>query len=326
MGVRIVSVGAYVPERVLTNQDLEQMVDTSDQWIVERTGIRERRIAADHEATSDLAYHASVRALARAGLQPEDLDMVVVGTATPDMLFPATACLVQARLGIQGRPCFDVEAGCPGFVFTLEVARAMLSLNNGYRRILVVGADTLSRITDWTDRNTCVLFGDGAGAVVVERHDGDRGILATVLGGDGTLGDLLYLPAGGSRKPASPETVANREHYLRMEGREVFRHAVLRMQEASLAALEKAGLRPEEVDWLVPHQANWRIIDATAKRLNLPPEKVYVNIDRYGNTSAASIPLALDEMVERGLLREGQIVLLVAFGAGFTWGATVIRW
>jgi len=190
----------------------------------------------------------------------------------------------------------------------------------------VVGADTLSRITDWTDRNTCVLFGDGAGAVVVEKDDSDRGILATVLGGDGTLGDLLYLPAGGSRRPASQETVARREHYIKMEGREVFRYAVLGMQESSLAALEKAGLRPEDVDWLVPHQANWRIIDATAKRLNLPPEKVYVNIDRYGNTSAASIPIALHEMVQRGLLKEGQIVLLVAFGAGFTWGATVIRW
>ncbi len=326
MGVRIVGIGAYVPERVLTNQDLERMVDTSDQWIVERTGIRERRIAADHEATSDLSYHASLRALEHAGLKPEDLDMIIVGTATPDMMFPATACLLQARLGIRHRPCFDVEAGCPGFVFTLEVARGMLSLNDVYRRILVVGADTLSRITDWSDRNTCVLFGDGAGAVVVEKDDSDRGILATVLGGDGTLGDLLYLPAGGSRRPASQETVARREHYIKMEGREVFRYAVLGMQESSLAALEKAGLRPEDVDWLVPHQANWRIIDATAKRLNLPPEKVYVNIDRYGNTSAASIPIALHEMVQRGLLKEGQIVLLVAFGAGFTWGATVIRW
>ncbi len=326
MGVRIVGIGAYVPERVLTNQDLERMVDTSDQWIRERTGIRERRIAADHEATSDLSYHASLRALEHAGLSPEDLDMIIVGTATPDMMFPATACLLQARLGIRNRPCFDVEAGCPGFVFTLEVARGMLSLNDTYRRILVVGADTLSRITDWTDRNTCVLFGDGAGAVVVEKDDSDRGILATVLGGDGTLGDLLYLPAGGSRRPASPETVANREHFIKMEGREVFRYAVLGMQESSLAALDKAGLTPDQVDWLVPHQANWRIIDATAKRLNLPPEKVYVNIDRYGNTSAASIPIALNEMAQKGLLKEGQIVLLVAFGAGFTWGATVIRW
>ncbi len=326
MGVRIVGIGAYTPERVLTNQDLERMVDTSDQWIRERTGIRERRIAAEHEATSDLGYQASLRALEHAGLTAEDLDMIIVGTATPDMLFPATACLIQAKLGIRNRPCFDVEAGCPGFVFTLEVARGMLSLNNGYRRILVVGADTLSRITDWTDRNTCVLFGDGAGAVIVEQDDSPRGILATVLGGDGTLAELLYLPAGGSRKPASAETVANREHFIKMEGREVFRYAVLGMQESSLAALEKAGLKPEDVDWLVPHQANWRIIDATARRLNLPPEKVYTNIDRYGNTSAASIPIALNEMVQRGLLKEGQIVLLVAFGAGFTWGATVIRW
>ncbi len=326
MGIRILGVGAYVPDQVLTNADLEKMVETSDEWIIERTGIRERRIASKDQATSDLAYEATLRVLDRTGLSPEDLDMIIVGTATPDMPFPATACLLQARLGIKGRPCFDIEAACPGFIYALEVARGMLSIGDTYRHVLVVGAETLTKITDFTDRNTCVLFGDGAGAAILAKDESDHGILATYLGGDGTLADLLYMPAGGSRKPASLETVKNREHYLKMKGREVFKYAVLGMQESVVRALELAGVKPEEVDWLVPHQANLRIIDATAKRINLPMEKVYVNIDRYGNTSAASIPIALAEMQDRGLLKPGQIVVLVAFGAGFTWGAVVIRW
>lgn len=326
MGVRILGVGAYVPDRVLTNFDLEKMVETSDEWIVERTGIRERRIARDDEATSDLAYEATLRVLDRTGMTPEDLDMIIVGTATPDMLFPATACLLQARLGIKGRPCFDLEAACPGFIYTLEVARGLLSIDGAYRHVLVVGAETLTKITDFTDRNTCVLFGDGAGAAILTKDDSDRGILSAYLGGDGTLADLLYLPAGGSRKPASIETIQNREHFLKMKGREVFKYAVYGMQESVVRALELAGVKPEEVDWLVPHQANLRIIDATAKRIHLPMDKVYVNIDRYGNTSAASIPIALAEMEDQGLLKPGQIVVLVAFGAGFTWGAIVLRW
>lgn len=326
MGIRIISVGSYLPNRVLTNFDLEKMVDTSDQWIIERTGIRERRVAGEDQASSDLGYEASLRALKKANLSPEDIDAIIAGTATPDMLFPATACLIESKLGIKGKPCFDVEAGCPGFVYTLEVARGLLMTNSFYQNILVVGTETLTRVTDYTDRGTCILLGDGAGAVILTKDESEHGIIATYLGGDGTLADLLYLPAGGSRKPASIETVRNREHYMKMKGREVFKHAVLKMQESVLRVLEMANISPDEIDWLVPHQANWRIIDATAKRINLPPEKVYVNIDRYGNTSSASIPIALDEMIERGLLKPGHTVVLVAFGAGFTWGATVIRW
>lgn len=326
MGVRIVGLGAYVPEKVLTNHDLEKMVDTSDEWIIERTGIRERRIASENEATSDLAYKASLMAIQKAGIKKEDIDMIIVATATPDMLFPATACLLQAKLGLKGIPCFDLEAACPGFIYALEVARGILNSDFEMKYILVVGAETLSRIVDFTDRNTCVLFGDGAGACILTKDDTDKGLIATYLGGDGSLGDLLYLPAGGAKTPASLETVQNRLHYVKMKGREVFKHAVLMMQESVVKVLKKANLTPNDVDWLVPHQANWRIIDATRERLGMPWEKVYVNIEKYGNTSAASIPIALWEMEEKGLLRDGQIVLTVAFGAGFTWGANIIKW
>ncbi len=326
MGIRIRSIAHYVPDRVLTNDDLEQMVDTSDEWIRTRTGIRERHIAAPDQATSDLATAAAQRALARAGLEPDRLDLILVATATPDHPFPATACLVQRNLGTRGQACFDMEAACPGFVYALQQARGLMTVMD-YRYALVIGAETLSRVTDWTDRNTCVLFGDGAGAAILERHpDAEEAFLSAFLGGDGNLADLLVQPACGSRKPLTPEVLENREQFLKMKGRDVFKHAVLGMQESALTALERAGLRPEELDWVVPHQANIRIIEATRERLGIPPEKVYVNIDRYGNTSAASIPIALSEMHERGLLQVGQNVLLVAFGAGFTWGATVLRW
>ncbi len=325
MGIRIAGIGRYVPEKVLTNHDLEQMVETSDQWIRERTGIVERHIAAPNESTSDLAYKAALDALNRAGISPEELDMVFVASASPDMLFPATGCLVQAKLGAKNAGCFDVEAACPGFVYGLELARGFLSLPH-YKKVLVIGAETLSRITDWTDRNTCVLFGDGAGAAVLIKDDSDRGIIASYLKGNGKLGDLLYLPAGCAKMPASHETVDQRLHFIKMKGREVFKHAVVEMQTSALKALERAGLKPEDVDWLVPHQANIRIIEATYERLGLPREKVYINIDRYGNTSSASIPIALAEMDEKGLLKPGQIVVTVSFGAGFIYGANVIRW
>ena len=326
MGIRIRSIAHYVPDRILTNHDLEQMVDTSDEWIRTRTGIRERHLAAPDQATSDLATEAARRALERANLSADELDLIVIATATPDHFFPSTACLVQRNLGTRGQACFDMEAACPGFVYALQVARGTMMAMD-YRYSLVVGAETLSRVTDWTDRNTCVLFGDGAGAVILERSsDTEDAFLSAFLGGDGSLADLLVQPGCGSRNPASPEVLERKDQFLKMKGRDVFKHAVLGMQESALIALEKAGLRADDLDWVVPHQANIRIIEATRERLGIPKEKVYVNIDRYGNTSAASIPIALSEMSARGLLQKGHRVLLVAFGAGFTWGATVLRW
>ena len=326
MRARILGTGHYVPEKVLTNADLEKIVDTTSEWIIERTGIKERRIADPEQAASDLAYQAALRALERAGIDPGELDVIIVGTATPDMSFPATACIVQARLGIPGIPCLDMEAACPGFIYGLGVARGMLEIDNIYRNILVVGVEMLTRITDWEDRNTCVLFGDGAGAVILSSKEGEGGILSSYVGGDGRLQDLLKLPAGGSRKPATHETVDQRLHYLKMRGREVFKHAVLGMEKSAREALSRANLTPEDITWLIPHQANIRIIQATGQRLGVPEEQVYVNIHKYGNTSAASIPIALDEMSRGGLIKRGDILVLVAFGAGFTWGATVVEW
>ena len=325
MGVRIIGIGSYVPENVVTNFDLEKFLDTSDEWIRTRTGIVERRIAPPEMATSDLATEAAKMALKDAGVTPEELDMIIVGTASPDMFYPATACLVQKNLGIKGKPCFDMEAACPGFIYGLEVARGLLHLPN-YKKILVIGAENLTKFMDPEDRATYVLFGDGAGAAVLTMDDTPYGIITSHLGGDGNLGDLLYLPAGGSRMPASRETVEKRLHYTVMKGREVFKYAVLNMQKAALKVLEQAGLKKEDITWLVPHQANVRIIDATREKLGLPPEKVYINIDKYGNTSAASIPIALTEMKQKGLLKKDDIVLTVSFGAGFTWGANIIRW
>ncbi len=326
MGYRVLGIGSYVPKNILNNNDLEKMVDTSDEWITERTGIKERRIASPEEATSDLAYNASLEALRDANLLPGDIDAIIVATATPDMPFPPTACLVQARLGARRVFCMDMEAACPGFLYGLDVGRGLLALGEEYKKVMVIGAETLTRITDWKDRSTCVLFGDGAGAVILTHDSSEYGILGSVIGGDGKLSDLLFMPAGGSRLPASKETVEGRLHYLKMKGREVFRHAVVEMGEAALRVLEKVGISSDEIDWLVPHQANLRIIDALSDRLNLPKEKVYVNIQWYGNTSAASIPIALSEMKKKGLLKKGDLVLLVSFGAGFTWAATLIKW
>ncbi|MDQ0287224.1 3-oxoacyl-[acyl-carrier-protein] synthase-3 [Desulfofundulus luciae] len=323
--VGIWGTGIYVPERVLTNADLERMVDTSDEWIRTRTGIRERHIAADHEAASDLAVRAARQAMENAGVTGEEIDLIIVATNSPDMLFPATACLVQHALGAKKAGAFDVQAGCTGFIYALACGSQFIAARAA-KIVLVIGAEVLSRLVNWQDRNTCVLFGDGAGAVVMGPVPEGYGILATRLGAEGSGGPLLSLPAGLSRYPASEETLAKKQHFIHMNGREVFKFAVKVMEEGCREVLQAAGLDPKELDFLVPHQANTRIIEAAAKRLALPLERVWINVDRYGNTSAASIPLALHETLEAGRIQDGDHVVLVAFGAGLTWGATLLRW
>ncbi|MCG0237933.1 MAG: ketoacyl-ACP synthase III [Firmicutes bacterium] len=323
--VGITGIGAYAPERVLSNADLERIVETSDEWIVTRTGIRERRIAGPEETTSTMAVQAARQALEMAGVRPEELDLIVVGTVTPDMVFPATACLVQDALGARRAAAMDISAACPGFLYGLGVASQMVATGL-YEKALVIGADTLSRITDYQDRSTCVLFGDAAGAAVLEPVSEGRGILGLELGADGSGRDHLYLPGGGSKHPASHETVEQRLHYVKMNGKEVFKFAVRVMNESTLRVLAQAGLTPADVDLLVPHQANLRIIEAAVERLGIPWEKVVVNLDRYGNTSAAAIPLALTEAWRAGRIRDGDLLLLVSFGAGLVWGAVALRW
>lgn len=321
----IAGMGASIPERVLTNADLEKMVETSDEWIVSRTGIRERRIAAPGEAASDLAAKAGREALEAAGVEPGEVDLVIVATTTPDMLFPATACLVQDRLGAKRAAAFDLEAACSGFIYGLAAGSQFIA-GGMYRNVLVIGAEVLSRIVNWEDRSTCVLMGDGAGAALLRPVPEGYGLLGLHLGSDGSGGELLKVPAGGSRRPASAESVAAGEHFLYMNGREVFKFAVVTMGEAAERALFASGLTFDQVDWYVPHQANLRIIEASARRFGLPMEKVIMNLDRFGNTSAASIPLALYEAVRDGRIKRGDVVLAVAFGAGLTWGAAAIRW
>lgn len=321
----ILGTGSYLPEKILTNFDLEKMVDTSDEWITTRTGIKERRIADPSQATSDLATEASKRALEDANLKPEDLDMIIVATVTPDMNFPSTACIVQANLGALNAAAFDISVGCSGFIYGLAIAQQFVETGM-YRNVLVIGAETLSKIINWKDRNTCVLFGDGAGAAVVGRVESGYGILESYLGADGTGGKYLYMPAGGSRMPASHETVEKNLHTIFMEGQEVFKFAVKVMDSATIEVLERCGLTPEDIDMLIPHQANTRIIEAARKRLKLTNDKVYINLDKYGNTSAASVAIALDEAYRKGLIKKGDIILTVAFGAGLTWASSVIKW
>ena len=325
----IIGTGSYLPEKVLTNDDLSKIVDTSDEWITTRTGIKERHIAADDQATSDLAAEAARRAMTAAGVTPEDIDLIVVATVTPDMFFPSTACFVQRKIGATNAVCFDISAACSGFLYALQVARHFL--NAGSRTTaLVIGAEKLSSLVNWEDRNTCVLFGDGAGAVVIRAVDADTDapgrVLSTVMGSDGTLSDLLKVPGGGSALPITPENAASRPNTIHMEGRETFKHAVTRMCQASEQALEMAGLTKADIAMVIPHQANARIITAIADRLGLPEEKTFVNVDKYGNTSAATIPVALDEAHRQGRIKRGDIVLLVAFGGGFTWASSVLRW
>jgi 3-oxoacyl-[acyl-carrier-protein] synthase-3 len=321
----ILGLGSYVPETVVTNQDLERLVDTTDEWIIERTGIRERRIAAGGETTSAMATRAAERALADAGVGAEEIDLIIVATVTPDMVFPSTACLVQANLKATRAAAFDLTAVCSGFVYGLVVGGELIR-SGMYRKVLVIGAETLSRITDPADRNTVIVFADGAGAAVLGETAPGYGIVGADLGADGTGGDLLKLPAGGSRQPATAATVAGRLHYIQMNGKEVFKFAVKIMGESALKALARANVAPADVALLVPHQANIRIIQAAAKRLAMPMEKVYVNVDRYGNTSAASVPIALDEAVRGGLVKNGDAVVLVGFGGGLTWASCVVRW
>ena len=325
IGAEIIGSGSAVPERILTNQDLEQMVDTSDEWIVSRSGIRERRISDDQTATSDLSALAARRALEDANITADELDMIILGTVTSDMVFPATACLVQDMIGAKNAAPMDVVAACSGFIYGLSMARALVC-SGQQKTIMVLGAETLSKITDYQDRNTCVLFGDAAGAVVVRAGDGDRGLVETYLGGNGSLGHLLHMPGGGSRRPASHETVDQRLHFIKMSGNEVFKSAVKAMGDSALKVLDRAGLTAENLSLLIPHQANIRIIQATARRIRLPMEKVFVNIEHYGNTSAATIPLAFDQARRAGMGKPGEYWLLVAFGGGFTWGSALIRW
>jgi 3-oxoacyl-[acyl-carrier-protein] synthase-3 len=322
---RVIGTGAYLPDRRLTNQELERTVETSDRWIVERTGIRERRIAAPDEATSDLATAAGRQALAAAGVPTSSVELIIVATATPDMLFPSTACLVQERLGAKQAFAFDLSAACTGFLYALAVADQYIRAGT-YRTVLVIGAEVLSRMIDWTDRTTCILFGDGAGAVVVQAERGARGVLSSHLHSDGALWDLIHIPGGGSRRPPSAETVANRMNFVKMKGSETFRVAVRALEEVAREALAANGLSTDDLALLIPHQANLRILQAVAERLGLPAEKVVINVDRYGNTSAASIPIALDEAVRAGRVRPNDLLLLEAFGAGLTWGAAVVRW
>lgn len=321
----IVGTGSFVPDKVLSNLDLEKMVDTSDEWIITRTGIKERRIVNEEIAVSDLAVQAAQRALQAARINPLEIDLVVVATITPDMAFPATACLVQDRIGAKKAAAFDISAACSGFVYGLSVVDQFIK-SGTYETVLLIGAETLSKITDWTDRDTCVLLGDGAGAVVLKSTEEDKGILSFCLGADGGAGDLLKLPAGGSRNPPTYETIDKRLHYVKMKGSELFKVAVRVLVRAAEEALSRLHLSSTDISLLIPHQANIRIIQAIAEKLGLPLSRVYVNIDKYGNTSSASIAIALDEAVRGGSIKEGDLIVLDAFGGGLTWGACVIRW
>lgn len=323
--VGILGIGSYVPEKIVTNHDLEQMMDTSDKWITERTGIRERRIAKEGEATSDLAVKAAEKAMQDAGVSADEIDLIIVATVTADMPFPSVACIVQDKLKASRAVAFDLTAVCSGFMYGLVTGRAFIQAGT-YKKVLIIGAETLSKITDFTDRNTAILFGDGAGAVVLGEVPAGYGVRGVYLGSDGAGGDLLKVPAGGSRQPASVETVENRRHFIHMDGNEVFKFAVKVMGEAARKALENAGMSSGDVDFLVPHQANMRIIQSAAKRLGLPMEQVVVNVDKYGNTSAASIPIALDEAVKSGRIKKDDVIVLVGFGGGLTWGASVLKW
>lgn len=326
MAILIAGTGSYVPERVITNADLETMVETSDEWIVSRTGIRERRVAAENEASSDLATKAAERALESAGIAAADIDYIFVATCSPDKAFPSTACLVQEKIGAVNATCMDLAAVCSGFIYGLDVARRML--NGGEETTaLLIGAEKMSSLIDWTDRTTCVLFGDGAGAAVLKKVDGDEGgIGPAILGSDGRLGELLHVPAGGSARPVDKEVLAEKANTLKMSGQEVFKHAVTNMTSTAAAILEKGGWTIDDLALVIPHQANQRIIGAIRTRLKCPQDKIFINVDKYGNTSAASVGIALDEAFREGRIQEGDRLLMIAFGAGFTWGGVLVEW
>ncbi len=321
---RILGTGRCIPEEVITNADFEKIIDTTDEWITTRTGMKRRHRVAEDEATSDLAAAALSRASEDAGIELTDLDAIIVATATPDMPFPSTACFVQQHLNLPGIPVFDISAACSGFIYASTMANSLIAAGQ-FEKIGVIGAETLTRITNYKDRSTCVLFGDAAGAAIFGPSDGERGVIAAYLGADGNLSHLLNMPGGGSRQPASRETVEADLHYIHMEGSEVFKSAVRAMESSAERAIELAGITPEEVDLLIPHQANIRIIKATGSRVKVDVDKVYINVQEYGNTSAASIPIAFDEAREQGIIGEGSVVVMVAFGGGFTWGSLVVR-
>jgi 3-oxoacyl-[acyl-carrier-protein] synthase-3 len=322
---RITGTGSYAPKKVITNHDLEKLVDTSDQWIIDRTGIKERRIAEKDQTTSDLAYEASRKALKAAGIGADELDVILVATMTPDMILPSTGCVLQEKLGAKKAVAFDFYAACSGFIYGLSIADAYIR-SGIYKNILVVGAEILSRFTDREDRTTCILFGDGAGAAVIQRYAGKRGILSTHLHSDGALGHLIHVPGGGAEHPASHETIRRRMHFIKMKGNETFKAAVRALEDVVQEALTHNKVKPEDIDFLVPHQANLRIIQAMAQRLNMPMEKVVLTLPKYGNTSAASIPMALDEAVRDGRIKENHLLLLEAFGGGLTWASALVRW
>jgi 3-oxoacyl-[acyl-carrier-protein] synthase-3 len=323
-GSRIIGSGRYCPQKILSNFDLEKIVDTSDEWIQTRTGIRERRIAGEQQASSDLALLASQAALEEAGVSPQDLDGIIVGTVTPDVQFPATACFLQDQLGAKNAAAFDLSAACSGFIYGISTAHGLI-VSGQMKRILVVGVEVLSKFLDWRDRATCVLFGDGAGAAVLEACDPDEGIMASYMRSDGSLADLLWIPAGGSRRPVSEATYESGDQYIKMKGDGVFKYAVRAMVDAANVVLTQTGLTLEDVTHFIPHQANIRIIDAVTSRLRIPQEKVVINLDRFGNTSSATIPIAFDEVRKSGKIKDGDIVLFVAFGGGLTWGSVLFK-
>ena len=323
--VSIIGTGSYVPERVLSNADLEKMVDTNDEWIVSRTGIKERRIAADDESTSDLASKAALAAMENAGITADEIDLILVATITPDMFFPSTACFVQTKIGAKNAACFDVSAACSGFLYAVEIAQQFIT-SHTYDTILVIGAEKLSSIVDWTDRNTCVLFGDGAGAAILRHRGGGHGVISTFMGSDGGLSDILYIPGGGSKFPITKDNADQRLNCIKMNGKETYKHAVTSMLAATQHVLAEANLKSGDLACIIPHQANLRIIEAIAHRLEVPMERFMINLDRYGNTSAAAVAIALDEANRTGRMQVGDYVLLVVFGGGLTWASSVIQW
>jgi len=323
--VSIIGTGSYLPEKILTNAELEKSVETSDEWITSRTGIRERRIAAEGETTSDLASKAALAAMENAGITAEEIDLIIVATITPDMFFPSTACFVQTKIGAKKAACFDVSAACAGFLYALEIAQQFIT-SHTYDTILVVGAEKLSSIVDWTDRNTCVLFGDGAGAAVLRHRGGTHGVISTYMASDGGLSDILYIPGGGSRFPITRDNADQRLNCIKMNGKETYKHAVISMLDAANRALADANLKASDLACIIPHQANLRIIEAIADRMKVPMERFMINLDRYGNTSAGAVAIALDEANRTGRMKEGDYILLVVFGGGLTWASSVIQW
>ena len=323
--VSIVGTGSYMPERILTNAELETLVETTDEWIVSRTGIKERRVAAADESTSDLAAKAALSAMENAGITADEIDLIIVATITPDMFFPSTACFVQHKIGAKKAACFDVSAACAGFLYALEIAQQFIT-SHTYNTILVIGAEKLTSIVDWTDRNTCVLFGDGAGAAILQHRKGGHGVISTYMASDGGLSDILYIPGGGSRFPINKDNADQRLNCIKMNGKETYKHAVTSMLDAATRALAAAGIGTKDLACIIPHQANLRIIEAIAHRMDVPLDRFMVNLDRYGNTSAAAVAIALDEAHRTGRMKVGDYVLLVVFGGGLTWASSVIQW